>query len=78
MNVNGLIKVNTPITSKQKDEIRNSWQQAYGGEGGGLAVINANMDYQQLQLSPEDSQLLSSREFNITDIARFSTSTLCF
>lgn len=71
MNVNGLIKVNTPITNKQKEEIRTSWQQAYGGEGGGLAVINANMDYQQLQLSPEDSQLLSSREFNICDIARF-------
>ena len=66
-----MIKVNTPITNKQKEEIRTSWQQAYGGEGGGLAVINANMDYQQLQLSPEDSQLLSSREFNICDIARF-------
>ena len=29
------------------------------------------MDYQQLTLSPEDSQLLSSRQFNVADIARF-------
>jgi len=71
MNVNGLLKVNTPITKQQKDEIRSSWQQAYNGSGGGLAIINANMDYQQLTLSPEDSQLLSSRQFNIADIARF-------
>ena len=71
MNVNGLLKVNTPITQKQKDEIRSSWQQAYSGSGGGLAIINANMDYQQLTLSPEDSQLLSSRQFNVADIARF-------
>lgn len=71
MNVNGLLKVTTPITAQQKEEIRSSWNQAYNGEGGGLAIINANMEYQQLQLSPEDSQLLSSRQFNVADIARF-------
>ena len=71
MNVNGLLKVHTPLSQKQKDEIRSSWQQAYSGNGGGLAIINANMDYTQLQLSPEDSQLLSSRQFNVADIARF-------
>lgn len=71
MNVSGLLKVNTPITEKQKGEIRQSWQQAYNGNGGGLAIINANMDYQQLQLSPEDSQLLASRQYNVSDIARF-------
>lgn len=71
MNVNGLLKVNSPITQKQKDEIRQSWQQAYSGNGGGLAIINANMEYQQLTLSPEDSQLLASRQFNVADIARF-------
>ena len=71
MNVNGLLKVLTPLNAKQKDEIRSSWQQAYNGNGGGLAIINSNMEYQQLQLSPEDSQLLASRKFNVEDIARF-------
>lgn len=72
MNVNGLLKANTPINQKQKDEIRSNWRQAHSGNGGsGLAIINANMDYKQLQLSPEDSQLLSSRQFNVADIARF-------
>ena len=47
-----------------------SWNQAYSGNGG-LAIINGNMDYTQLQLSPEDSQLLASRQFNVSDIARF-------
>lgn len=70
-NVNGLLKVNTPISEKQKQEIRQSWNQAYSGGGGGLAIINGNMDYTQLQLSPEDSQLLASRQFNVQDIARF-------
>lgn len=70
MNVNGILKVMTPISQKQKEEIRQSWNQAYSGQGG-LAVINGNMEYQQLTLSPEDAQLLSSRQFNIADIARF-------
>ena len=68
--VNGILKVLTPISQKQKEEIRQSWNQAYSGQGG-LAVINGNMEYQQLTLSPEDAQLLSSRQFNIADIARF-------
>ena len=71
MNLNGILKVTTPISEKQKNEIRSSWNQAYNGNGGGLAIINANMEYQQLQLSPEDSQLLSSRQYNVADIARF-------
>ena len=70
MNVNGILKVLTPISQKQKEEIRQSWNQAYSGQGG-LAVINGNMEYQQLTLSPEDAQLLSSRQFNVADIARF-------
>ena len=70
MNVNGILKVTTPLTQKAKEEIRQSWQQAYSGNGG-LAVIHGNMEYQQLTLSPEDAQLLSSRQFNIADIARF-------
>lgn len=71
MNVNGLLKVNSPISQQQKMEIRQSWQQAYNGNGGGLAIINGNMDYQQLTLNPSDSQLLESRNFNVSDIARF-------
>lgn len=70
MNVNGILKVTTPISEKQKQDIRSSWAQAYSGKGG-IAILNANMEYQQLTLSPEDSQLLSSRQFNVADIARF-------
>jgi len=71
MNVNGLLQLKTPISEKQKQDIRQSWQQAYSGQGGGLAIINANMEYQQLSLNPTDSQLLESRAFNVADICRF-------
>lgn len=71
-NVSGVLKVHTPLNAKQKEEIRSSWNQANSGNGtGGLAILNCNMDYQAIQLTPEQSQLLSSRQYNIGDIARF-------
>lgn len=71
MNVNGLLKSSTPISQKQREEIRQAWQSGYNGNGGGLVILPANLDYTQLQLSPADSQLLESRKFNVSDIARF-------
>lgn len=71
MNVNGLLKSSTPITQKQREEIRQAWNSGYNGNGGGLVILPANLSYEQLQLSPADSQLLQSRKFNVSDIARF-------
>lgn len=71
MNVNGLLKSSTPISGKQREEIRQAWNSGYNGNGGGLVILPANLDYTQLQLSPADSQLLESRRFNVSDIARF-------
>ncbi len=71
LNVNGLLKSSVPINAKQRDEIRSAWNTAYNGNGGGLVILPQNLDYEKLQLSPSDSQLLESRRFNISDIARF-------
>lgn len=70
LNVSGILRSTTPISQKQKDEIKTNWQNTYSN-GGGLVVLNSNLEYQQISLSPEDSQLLASREFNVEDIARF-------
>lgn len=37
----------------------------------GIAVLEGNMRYQPITISPKDSQLLESRLFNVTDICRF-------
>ena len=70
-NLAGVLKVQGQLTDKQKQDIRSSWNQAYSNGGNGLAVIQGNMDYQPIQLSATDSQLLESRLFNVQDIARF-------
>jgi HK97 family phage portal protein len=71
MNLSGVLRINTPVTKAQKDEIRASFQQVHNGQSGGLAIINANMEYNPLSLNPQDAQLLESRQWNVADIARF-------
>lgn len=67
--LNGIIKVNTTLTEQQKQQIKSSWNSAQNG--GGLAVLQGNMDYQQISVNAADAQLLESRNYQISDIARF-------
>lgn len=69
--LNGILKVNSTLTEQQKQQIKSSWNTAYNGNGGGLAVIQGNMDYQQISVNAADAQLLESRNYQISDIARF-------
>lgn len=72
-NLSGVLTVQGQLNDKQKQDIKTSWQQAYNGNsaGNGLAVLQGNMAYQPIQINSKDAQLLESRLFNITDIARF-------
>lgn len=70
-NLAGILTVQGQLTDKQKEDIRTSWGRAYSNGGSGLAVLQGNMSYQQVQMNSKDSQLLESRQFNVQDIARF-------
>lgn len=70
-NLAGVLTVNGQLSAQQRQDIRSSWNQAYSNGGNGLAVLQGNMSYQPIQLSASDSQMLESRSFNVTDIARF-------
>lgn len=71
MMINGILKVQGPVNQKQREDIRAAWNETYTANGSGLAVLQGNMDYQPIQLSAKDSQMLESRQFSVTDIARF-------
>ena len=70
-NLSGVISVESPLNAKQIEDIKRSWSQTYANGGNGIAVLQGNMSYQPIQLNSRDSQLLESRQFNVTDIARF-------
>lgn len=70
-NLSGVLTVQGQLNDKQRNDIRNSWNQAYANGGNGLAILQGNMEYKPIQLNAADSQMLESRQFNVTDIARF-------
>ncbi len=62
------------LKKEQKDEIYNTWEQRTNpttGNPNGIVVLEQNMKYQPISVSPKDSQLLESRQFNVLDICRF-------
>ena len=40
-------------------------------QGGGVAILPQGLDFQSISISPEDSQLLDVRKYNVVEIARF-------
>lgn len=62
------------LTKEQKDQIYKTWRERTDpvmGNPNGIAVLEGNMKYQPISISPSDSQLLESRQFNVVDICRF-------
>ena len=71
MMINGILKVQGPVSQKQREDLRSAWNETYTANGSGVAILQGNMDFQSVQLSAKDSQMLESRQFNVDDIARF-------
>lgn len=73
-NLAGILKVQSTLTSKQKSDLKSSWQTAFSSTTGtpnGVAVLEGNMDFQPITVNPADAQLLETRQFNVIDICRF-------
>jgi HK97 family phage portal protein len=72
-NLAGILMVEngTPLDKEKRDQIYKSWYERVNGHPNGIAVLEANMKYQALSISPKDVQLLESRQWNVIDICRF-------
>lgn len=60
----GVIKVQSPLNEQQRNQILNTWNATYSSAKAGVTVLPGNMDYQSIQINPDEAQLLESREFN--------------
>lgn len=71
-NIDGIIKSTRPLDSKQKLDIKNSWQQVHGaGKSGGIAVMGVDMEYLPIGSNANDSEMLETREFNAQEVCRY-------
>lgn len=68
----GVLKASAPLTNEQKRQVAESWKMSIANTaGGGVCVLPQGLDFQSISISPEDSQLLESRKYNVVEIARF-------
>lgn len=69
----GILQVKAPLSDQtQADEIKRRWRTVNAGaaHGGDIAVLDAETEFQQLTIPPDQLQFLESREWNATELAR--------
>lgn len=67
----GVLMVDNVLKPDQREQIRKSFAEMAIGNTARIHVLEANMKYQQLSLSPQDQQLLETRKFAVEEIARW-------
>ena len=70
-NLAGVIECTQVMQQQQKIEAKQNWMQSFSEGGNGVAILSNGMTYKPVQISSSDAQMLESRLFNVSDIARF-------
>ena len=61
-----------PGVIKDVTKLRESWNQTFGGTGnaGKVAILEEGLHFKPITMSPQDSQLLETRQYQLNEIAR--------
>ena len=61
-----------PGVIKDVSKLRESWNEAFGGSrnAGKIAILEEGLHFKPISMSPQDSQLLETRQYQLTEIAR--------
>ena len=63
-------EVGNNVTDKQKADLKESWERSYGGENQKrVAVLGGAWKWQQISISPEDSQFIGTQQYTRSQIA---------
>lgn len=67
----GVLMVDSVLRQDQRDKLRQNMAELASGSTDRLYILEANMKYQPLSLTPEQQQLLESRRFSVEEICRW-------
>lgn len=67
----GVLMVDSVLSKDQREKIKASFKEMTEGSTSRLQVLEANMKYQQISLSPQDQQLLETRKFSVEELCRW-------
>jgi HK97 family phage portal protein len=66
----GVLMIDKLLTPDQRDQVRNNFNGLVEG-GQRLMVLEAGAKFEAVAMSPQDIELLSSRRYNVEDLARW-------
>ena len=69
----GVLTIDRILTPKQREDMRAVFKEVHEGVDSAhkLFVLEAGMKYEQVQLDPEQVQMIATRQFGVRDVARF-------
>lgn len=67
----GVLMVDSVLKPEQRKQLQERFAEMAAGSTARLFVLEANLKYQQLSMSPEDQQLLETRKFQVEEICRW-------
>lgn len=73
-NMSGILTSASKLTPQKADAIKAAWAGAFdvdSGTPGGIAVMEAGLDFKPVTVNPRDAQMLETRGFNVIEICRF-------
>ncbi len=72
-NPSGIIKMKRPLNKQGLENIRKEFDSLYGGANGNnsTAVLDNDMDYQQLSVNPENGQFIQTNQHLIEEVCRW-------
>ncbi len=67
----GIIKFPNKLSPEAKDGLRRSWDSFHSGAGntGRVAILEGGLEFQKLQLDPEEAQFLQTQRYSREEIA---------
>lgn len=67
----GVLMVDSILKQEQRDKLRQNMAELASGSTDRLYILEANMKYQPLSLTPEQQQLLETRRYTVEEICRW-------
>lgn len=67
----GVLMIDHVLKADQRAALQERFAEMASGNTSRLYVLEANMKYEQLSISPEDQQLLETRRFTVEEICRW-------
>lgn len=67
----GTLMIDRVLNTEQRTALQKSFAEMGEGNTSRLYILEANMKYEQLSMSPLDQQLLETRQFSIEEICRW-------